>query len=417
MKFLAVAMHTIIVLFCLVSSAIAIGSGFAGITATADSAETVVSNPAGMTRLKQPCLYGNLLFAYSNDKDQTSVTSTNFNFEQTSSGDSTVFVPAFYYAQPLGERWAVGIGPDAITGIGGSFDDDWAGRYLLQDWSLAFVGIAPSLAYRVNDQLSLGVSLPIMFSRYNLDKAVLNLPPSAGDGSFELDADGWGMGVNVGILYELTEHTRFGLVYRSKVSAEDEGSPDISGLTAERQALLNQVGALDQDISIDTSTPQIVHAGLFHDFQNNWTCSLDVAWVDFSEWGLENITIGDTEIATRESDYQDIYAATAGVSYALTPRITARSGMFYVSSGVDDADRTPSFRIDQIWGLGLGGEYAFRKHRSVSLDMTYVQFGEGKYTAQTTLPSGEDIAIEGKYTTNYALVFGLGVKWEFGAGK
>jgi long-chain fatty acid transport protein len=412
MKLLAVIMNSILTLLFLASSVFALGSGFSGITASADSAETVVSNPAGMTRLRQPSLYGNLMVAYSRDKDQTTVQNTGQ--KQSSSDDSTVLIPAFYYVHPLGERWAVGIGPDAVAGLGASFDDNWAGRYLVQNWSLSFVGLAPSAAYRVSDKLSVGLSVPIMYSRYILDKAVFNLVPGSADGSFELKADGWGVGLNVGVLYELTEYTRFGLVYRSKVSAKDEGRPNFSGLTVQRQELLNRVGALDKVISIDTSTPQIAHAGLFHDFQNKWSCTFDVVWVDFSEWGLDDVMVGDTQINMRPVHYKDIYAATVGVSYELTPKITARSGAFYVSSGQDDEDRSPSMRIDQIWGAGLGCEYAFKMHRSVALDMTYVQLGEGKYTVQD-VPLADDI--EGRYTTNYALVFGLGVKWEFGADR
>ena len=379
---------------------------FSGITANADSAETVVNNPAGMTRLTQPSVYGNPLIFYTKSKDE--VTIKNTGQKQSSSDDSVFALPGFYYAQPVGERWAVGIGPNAALGLGASFDDDWAGRYLLQDWSLAFAGIAPSVAYRVNDTFSVGASLPIMYSRYTLEKAVFNLVPGSQDGSFELEADGWGVGVTVGMLCELSPNTRFGLTYRSKVSVTDEGTPDFSGLTEERTLLLNEHGVLNQTISVDTSTPQAVNVGIFHDFQNGWSSSLDVAWVDFSEWGFENVTIGDSEISTPPGNYHDIWATTLGVNYALTPQWTAKSGAFYVSSAVDDEYRTASMRIDQMWGVGLGVEYEYRKDRSVAFDLTYVQLGDGKYTAQDVPVVGD---IEGKYTTNYALVIGIGTKW------
>jgi len=406
MKLLAVMMSLILLVVFLPCTVLA-GPAFSGITATADSAETVVNNPAGMMRLKQPSVYGNPLIFYTRTEDAATVKNTG---ETRSSGNELIgAAPGFYYARPVGERWAVGIGPNGAAGLGASFDDDWAGRYLLQKWSLAFAGISPSVAYRINSKLSVGASLPIMYSQFTLEKAVYNIVPGSADGSFELKASGWGVGVNVGLLYELTEQTRFGLTYRSKVSVTDKGKPEFSNLTAERAQLLNSHGVLNQDISIDTSTPQAVTAGMFHEFGNGWSFSLDVAWINFSNWGLEEVTIGDSSITTQPGVYNDIWATTLGVNYALTPQWTLKSGVFYVSPPQDEEHRTATMRLDQMWGVGLGFEYEYRKDRSVSFDVTYIQFGEGKFTAHDVPVVGGDI--EGKSTTNYGLVFGLGTKW------
>ena len=405
MKVPAVIMM-IVFFVILIPGAVLAGPAFSGISANADSAETVVNNPAGMTRLKQPSVYGNPLIFYTRSEDDVTVKSTG---QKRTSGDESIFaLPGLYYATPLGERWAVGIGPNGATGLGATFEDDWAGRYLLQKWSLAFAGIAPSVAYRVNNKLSVGASVPIMYSQFNLEKAVFNPDAPDSDGSFELKADGWGVGVSVGILYELTEQTRFGLTYRSKVSVTNKGKPELSDLTAERSELLNKFGVLNQEISMDTSTPQTVNAGMFHEFGNGWSFSLDVAWINFSDWGLEEVTIGDSTINTKPGIYNDIWATTLGVNYALTPEWMIRSGVFYVSSGQDEENRTASMRLDQMWGVGLGFEYAYRKDRSVSFDITYIQFGEGRYTVQDAPVVGD---IEGKSSTNYGLVFGIGTKW------
>jgi long-chain fatty acid transport protein len=397
---------SLVLFVVLFPGAVSAGPAFSGITANADSAETVVNNPAGMTRLKEPSLFGNPLVFYTNSTDEATVKSTGQ--KRSNSDDSLFAVPGLYYARPLGERWAVGIGPYAATGLGASFDDNWAGRYLLKEWSLAFVGVAPAVAYRVNGQWSVGASLPIMYSRYTLEKAVYNGVPGSADGTFELKADGWGLGFTVGTLYELTANTRFGLTYRSKVSVTDKGTPEVSGLTAQRMQLLNKFGVLNQEISIQTSTPQGVNAGVFHDFGNAWSCSLDVAWIDFSETGFEEVTIGDSEINTQPGNYNDIFAATLGVSYALTPRWTIRSGTFYVSPPQDEENHTASMRLDQMWGVGLGFEYKYGGNRSVAFDVTYIQFGEGKFTAHNVPVAGD---VEGKSPTNYGIVFGLGTKW------
>jgi long-chain fatty acid transport protein len=248
-------------LFVLISTASAAGPGFSGVTANADSAETAATNPAGMTRIKKPSIYGNPMILYT--KSETEFNASDTGTKNTISDDGWVAMPGLYYVHPLCDRWVIGIGPNGASGLGTTYDDEWAGRYLIEEWSLLFAGIAPAVAYRLNDKLSLGASLPIMYSQFELKKAVYNLDPEAEDGSFKLDMDGWGVGGTFGILYELTDCTRLGVVYRSKVSVTDKGNPEFSGLTPEREELLNKFGALNQDISLDTSTPPGRQHGCF----------------------------------------------------------------------------------------------------------------------------------------------------------
>ncbi len=406
MKLTSMIASIVIVFILSIPKAFCAGPAFSGIAATADTAETVANNPAGMMRLEKPSIYGNPLIIYT--ESETETTSSGTGRKQKIENDSVMALPGLYYAYPINDRWAIGIGPNAATGLGATYDDEWAGRYLLKEWSLTFAGLAPSAAFRINEKISIGASVPVMYSNYTLEKAVYNLDPEAGDGDFELDADGFGVGVNLGILYEATPHTRFGLVYRSKVSVTEEGEPDISGLTEERRELLNRFGVLDQDISVDTSTPQVVLAGVFHDFQNGWSFSLDGTWVDFSDWGLENVEIGDTEINTPDTDYEDIWGATLGVNCELTSVWTARSGLFYLSSALDDEDRTLFSRFDEMWGVGLGLEHKFGNQRSVAFDVTYIQFGDGEFSVEDVPLAGD---IEGEYTTNYGLVFGISTVW------
>lgn len=406
MKTLALITGMALLLFVLAPGVFAAGPAFSGLTATADSAETVTANPAGMTRFKKPEFYAAPMLLYTESK--TEFTAGETGEKQTTDNDSLIVAPGLYYLRPLNDRWAIGIGPNAVMGLGATYDDKWAGRYLLEEWSLSFAGIAPAAAYRVNDNLSLGASLPVMYSQYRIEKAVYNLDPEIKDGNFELETDGWGMGVNIGLLYELTRDTRFGVVYRSKVSVTEEGEPDFSGLTAERKQLLDQFGVFDGDISIDTSTPQAMTAGLFHDLQNGFSLSLDLAWMDFSEWGLEDVEIGDTSVNTRPGDYKDIWAGSFGLNYEVTPQWTTRGGVFYVSSPLDREDRTAFTRFDRFWGCGLGAEHKFVSGRRLSFDLTYIQFGDGKFRVEDAPLAGE---ISGEYTKNYGLVFDVGTSW------
>jgi long-chain fatty acid transport protein len=217
---------------CFSFPADAAGPAFSGLAAKADTAETVYLNPAGMSRLKGPSWYGNPQVMYTDSETEF----TSAAGKQTIEDDGFIFIPGLYYVRPLNDRWSFGIGPNAASGLGATYNDTWPGRYLIKEWSQLSAGVVPSLAYRVNDKLSIGASLALNYSVVTLEKAVFN-GAGQSDGNFELKADGIGVGGNMGFLYQFNPNTRIGIVYRSEVVAENEGTPELTDLSAARKPL------------------------------------------------------------------------------------------------------------------------------------------------------------------------------------
>ncbi len=336
------------ILVCFSFPALAAGPAFSGMAAKADTAETVYLNPAGMSRMSKPTWYGNPQIMYTDSV--TEFTVQGQSGRQSIEDDGFIFLPGLYYVHPLNDKWSFGIGPNAVSGLGTTYNDTWPGRFLIKEWSQVMIGIVPSVAYRVNDKLSVGFSLSLNYSLFTLEKAVLD--PGVGEGNFKLEADGIGVGGNLGLLYEVSPRTRLGIVYRSEVVAENEGTPEVTGLSAATKNALLNAGALNQDISMDTNMPQSVLVGVFHDYDNGWTMSADVLWVDFSSYEIDNITIGNTSInKDSNTNYQDIWAFSMGTTYALTHDWTLRGGALYLSSGLKDEDRTLLSRFDAMWAV------------------------------------------------------------------
>jgi long-chain fatty acid transport protein len=307
---------------------------------------------------------------------------------------------------PINDRWSVGIGPNAGSGFGTTYGNNWVGRYLLDEWSSLFAGIVPSAAYRVNDKLSIGGSLSLNYSRFTLNKAVFN-GLNQQDGEFELEADGWAFGFVIGVLYEFTDNTRIGMTYRSKLEASNEGTPDFSNLSQARINILNQAGIMNQEISVDTNQPQALLAGLFHDFENGWSMTIDTLLLDFSEWNIDNVTIGNTVITKDSTDYQDIWACSVGADYKWKPKWNLRGGLLYASSGLEDEDRTMFSRYDAMWGIGFGVKHSFSKQRSVAFDITYIQFGDGEVVIENAPLNNAVGDITGEYDEHYGIMFSI----------
>ena len=110
----------------------------------------------------------------------------------------------------------------AFTGNFGApleYDDNWVGRYYVQETTVLGLSFLPSIAYKVTDKLSLGASVNAMYGIYKNRVAINNVAPGFGDGQLELDDNTWGWGLNLGLLYEFTPSTRVGFTWSSEVAS------------------------------------------------------------------------------------------------------------------------------------------------------------------------------------------------------
>ena len=90
----------------------------------------------------------------------------------------------------------------------------------------------PSVAWKVNDQLSLGASLNAMYGIYKDNVAVNNLLPQYGDGRLKLKDERWGWGGNLGLLWEPSKTTRLGLTWNSQLKLDFAATPEFEGWPA-----------------------------------------------------------------------------------------------------------------------------------------------------------------------------------------
>lgn len=73
----------------------------------------------------------------------------------------------------------------------------------------------------MNENLSVGLGVSFINATLEQKTAIQNLANGQSDGQLTLDSDDWEVGYNLGLLYELSERTRFGLTYRSEINFDD----------------------------------------------------------------------------------------------------------------------------------------------------------------------------------------------------
>lgn len=350
--------------------------GFAGIAAEADSAETAASNPAGMARLGESAATVQVMLAHGLGTFEVDEQRTTTSGGDPDDDDSPVLIPFGYYVKQLDERWHVGISLTVPNGFGADYGSDWAGRYYSDYYSLVYVMLAPAVSYRVDDHWSLGASLGINYVASESKVAFNNLSPGMGDGRIDTDVDGVGFSLTLSALYEFDKQTRAGLVYTSQSVTDLEGDLKFRNLGPVVESALQQAGKLDADVEVTNRLPQRIVAGVYHQMDSGNYYTADVAWMEFSKFGTTNIAWDGTDLSyDDDGTYNNIWAMTLGAGFPMG-KYTWKAGVFYMSSPVDDGERTLAMALDRVIGIGGGVSFSLEGTRYVDLNLNLIDLGD-----------------------------------------
>ena len=206
------------------------GAAGAGQEAIANDASTSFAfhNPAGMTRLEGNQLLAGLgVLAGDTKFDPDSDTP----FSGGNGGNQAGLAPLLgsYGVFSITDDLKVGMSVFSVAGASLDPNNDWTGRFQLQDITLLTVTLNPSVAYQVNEWLSLGAGFLAMYGTIDYQLAVPPInAPAGGNGQIEVDGDDWAFGYNFGALFELSPQTRIGATYISKIEPDFSGDLSIS---------------------------------------------------------------------------------------------------------------------------------------------------------------------------------------------
>lgn len=326
----------------------------AGQAARAQDASTIVTNPAGMTRLPDHMFTGGLQ-AMDGDISYT------FNDESRgkSPGDIMRIFPnaSAFYAQKINDDLFAGIGMYGNYGLGTDYGN-WAGDRLIKKSTMAALTLSPSVAYKLNDRLSIGGSV-------NLNYGFLSLTSNVdGDDETEKDHD-WAMSYRLGLLMELTDQTRAGITWNSKT----EYDFDINGKA--RFPNLPNV-EYDLPISAQVRAPQQIMLSLVHDFNQQWSVMGDLGWQDWSQFGSPQITVSGQDI-DKSNRLKDSWHTALGVQYRPTEQWRLNAGVAFDSSIYEtQSDVALTLPTGDEWRFATGAQYQVTPQSNIGFAVSYL---------------------------------------------
>jgi len=364
------------------------GTAGAGANAVASDASTSFHNAAGMTRIKGKELMGTGGLLYATVKFDPDSDTPISGGDGGNAGGAAPIVGGFY-VHSLSDKWKLGANLITITGAILDYDDDWTGRYLNTDVKLLTVTFYPSVAYRVNDWLSLGGGPQIMYADLELKAKA---PPPNGNGKVKIDGDDVAYGFGLGALVELSERTRFGVVYQSEIEPEFDGDVKISGPGTKK-------AGTDTKITL----AQFIRVSGYHELNDRWALLGTVGWEDWSAFKNVNISTGEGSQKIPR-DWKDTWKFAAGVHFRPVDRWLLQVGFSYDTSPVDSDDRTPDMPMDRQIRYAAGAQYKWTDRLSTGAQVVYADYGRGK--------TDNDL-LQGDYKRNDIFFFALNANWKF----
>ena len=399
-----IAIISVLVFF--ISSAHSAAPAFTRLFAAADTAETAYLTPAGMTRLNEHSLVvSGLLFQYLGEFE-IDESLTTVSGGAPDSGDP-ILVPSIYYVRVVDPQWRAGVALTVPSGFGSSNGGSWAGRYYTTDSSLILVSLSPSIAYRFSERYSLGVGLNINYTTSEISSAIANSNPNRPDGYLDVESDGLGVAVVLSALIEWSSATRFGINWHSESDADSDPDVKISGLDAPDEAR-EQLEAAISSLSIASKVPAQFQFGVYHEMENDWELTFDAIWVNFSEFGVTEVSIVDNTVVAPDDLYKDFWVFTAGLSFPINERIVGRVGGLYAQQAISDENRSFSFALDRVYGLGAGIQYQYPTGNKLDVNINVFD------TGRAPIDTGDDPVrgrIAGEYDDHYA--WGLEVSYHW----
>jgi long-chain fatty acid transport protein len=378
---------------------------------------------------------------------------------QSNFNDAVYPVPTLYVSGPIAEQFAIGLGVFVPYGLTTEWDENnFEGRFLGYKTTLSAIYIQPTVAARFGGlkvgggpnftRLHLQLNRRADLSQVTVPSA--SLPPGTTFGQLgipfgtdfadtQIDGTAWGVGYNVGAMYEFGKMFSVGARYTSRQKIEANGAeatfeqvPTGLVLTAGNPFLLppgTPVDALvagqfeeggllvDQEVSSAIRLPDqlvlgltvkpIAPLSLSFDAQHTWWEAFESVPIVFAESPELNQTL--------ELGGQNVWTWRFGAEYEFSNsgRTTVRGGLIFHKAALPAESVTPLLPEGPRNDFTLGVGTRIAKNFYVDAAYMYVDQADrrGRTVGLDQLPPDE--ITNGVFRNQYAHLFGLTVTVDF----
>lgn len=334
-----------------------------------DDSSAITQNPANLAELDRAEIQFTPSIVYM------SVDFASSLGQSSKTEDPWKLLPNGYVALPMSnQRFALGLGITAPYGLSVNWDDASTTafapgtgvlRYTSPHYAeLMTANFNPTVAFKVNDHLFIGIGADVMWSRLTLKQYYpwAIFPGSGGaepDGTLKGQGDGLGFGGNFGITWKINDRHTVAFTYRSQMDVEYDGDTRIDNITP-TAAGFGATGT--SDFASTFNFPNILAVGYGIQITDTIRIESNVEWIEFSRFDTLSVDLGNNNIllppANRNipQNWRDTFTFGIGGDWQFAERWVLRAGYQFYESPVPGETFSPTIPdADQnVITVGLG---------------------------------------------------------------
>jgi len=397
-----------------------LANAFAGIDAKAYDAGTAWNNPAGMTRLDsseidQGINYFDPGIRFSgqdlvNGQPVTGSTGGDAAPSAVTGG----FEAVWSYSPDL----KFGLAVEVPYGLRTVFPQDFVGRYQSLVSAIDNFQFAPSVAYRLSPQLSIGGGPILSYMHARLTQAInvtAFVPPNTASPIADIHGDGYAAGYQFGALYEVNSSLRLGIDYKSREDFKLSGQQRVTVAPVIRlqdpfvTAVLDDLNA---DITSKIALPDVATISGYYDVNAQWAIMATAQW---THWSLiPDITVRTpTSAEVTPVGFNDTWLESIGANWRPRnmPSLLLQTGLLFDHGANTDFTRGPRLPDEARIGPTIGFTYDITPR--MRFRMAYLhEFGAGGTRINYTNNFPSSGTLIGNFNDN-ADVTSVGLTYKF----
>ena len=381
-----------------------LGTAGAGLGAKAQNASTVFDNPAGMTYIKDTEIEAGatLMYLHAPFSSQAGTTATG----RSGNGNEWLGSANFAYVVPLGDGWTFGLSAQNYFGLSMDWQNDWIGRYSsTEEWLIA-PQIQPTIAYQVNDWLSVGIGAALTVGYLKTYMNVYNEDIAPFEGRTKLRDTAFAVQGNLGIMMQPNDDLRIGIRYLTETKLDFKTSISTSGVSLDRAIALKALGGIDLGLYM----PRTLNVAAFYQLDEKWALLGDFGWEDWSRFGRLHVGFGRTgQLTAADLKTNDVYHFGIGTQYQLDDSLMLSAGFSFDSKLSDNDKRPLVLPLKDMYRYGAGFEKKMSEDFTLGAGLDFLW--EGDVPIQPTDPGAG--VIHGQYTSVYFIFASVYGVWKF----
>lgn len=385
-----------------------LGRAYSDGSLVGDDFSALAYNPAAMTLGNSGMQVGaSYVHEHANVKGE-------FKGHINSTMEAYVAIPSFFTQYKLNDTFTVGAGFYVPFGLASKYRPIWGATDHGIDAEVKIADYSLGMGMKLTDKLSLGYAIIARHETVEITSTSQDIYLN------KMNAEDWALGQHFGLMYQLSDATRFGIAYRTRTQHQGKGKSSVD-IYCKGLGPLSDPAFCSFETKLSMNAPEHVLINAYHQLNDKLGLSFGAKWTRWNRFDALTFTSNQIDPLTRKpfktetaQNWKNTWKFAVGADYKYDENWTFRTGFGFDKSPVPNSyERIASLPDADRYNTALGFTYKAGKW-SYDLGYMFMYFKNYHVRNDRHDKSGKATSnmLDAKYDM-YVHVLGAQVKYEF----